>query len=152
MRKTLVALFTCAFAFGATALLPADVSPIASAYAKGGGGGGGHGGGSGHGGGAGHGGGLGGGQGAGKGSHTGNGMGLSDDHAGKATRDHGLSGNHYGSSRNSDNGHGTTTSGVAHSKDTRGLAKSTAISATTPGDHNTKGLSGAARNASKNDR
>ncbi len=38
MRKTLVALFTCAFAFGATALLPADVSPIASAYAKGGGG------------------------------------------------------------------------------------------------------------------
>jgi hypothetical protein len=66
---------------------------------------------------------------------------LASDHAGKATRDHGLSGNHYGSERNDDNGHGTTTSGIAHSKDTRGITKARAISASTPGDHNTKGLS-----------
>jgi hypothetical protein len=83
---------------------------------------------------------------------TGNGAGLAGDHAGKATRDHGVSGNHYGSSRNQDNGHGTTTSGIAQSKDTRGLTKSTAISGTTPGDHNAKGLSGAVQNSSKNDR
>jgi len=151
MRKPLVAVFACALAFGATALLPADISPIGSAYAKGGGGGGG--GGGGHGGG-GHGGGNGGGRGAGMGGHngTGNGAGLAGDHAGKATRDHGVSGNHYGSSRNQDNGHGTTTSGIAQSKDTRGLTKSTAISGTTPGDHNAKGLSGAVQNSSKNDR
>ena len=44
MKKTLVAVFTCALALGATALLPADVSPIGSAYAKGNGNGGGKGG------------------------------------------------------------------------------------------------------------
>ncbi|MBO2893180.1 hypothetical protein J5H61_20275, partial [Pseudomonas asiatica] len=37
MRKTLVAVFACALAFGATAMLPADISPMGSAYAKGGG-------------------------------------------------------------------------------------------------------------------
>ncbi|AFK67551.1 hypothetical protein [Pseudomonas putida] len=131
MKKPLVAVFACALALGMTAFLPADISPISSAYAKGGGGGG-------------HGGGMGG--------HSGSGKGVGSDHAGKATRDHGVSGNHYGSSRNSDNGHGTTTSGVAHSKDTRGLAKSTAISGTTPGDHNSKGLSNAVGSSSKNDR
>lgn len=144
MKKTLVAVFACALAFGATALLPADISPMGSAYAKGGGGGGGHGGG--------HGGGNGGGHGAGMGGRNGNGAGLAGDHAGKATRDHGLSGNHYGSSRNQDSGHGTTTSGIAQSKDTRGLTKSSAISGTTPGDHNAKGLSGAVQNSTKNDR
>lgn len=108
MRKTLVAVFACALAFGATALLPADISPMGSAYAKGGGGGGG-----------GHGGGNGGGHGAGMGGHndTGNGAGLAGDQAGKATRDHGVSGNHYGSLRNDDNGRGTTRSGIAHSKE-----------------------------------
>ncbi|MDH4548612.1 hypothetical protein [Pseudomonas sp. BN607] len=139
MRKPLVAVFACALALGLTAFLPADISPISSAYAKGGGGGG-------------HGGGNGGGHGGGKGGHSGNGKGLASDHAGKATRDHGVSGNRYGSSRNSDNGHGTTTSGIAHSKDTRGLSKSTAISGTTPGDHNAKGLSNAVGSSSKNDR
>ncbi|PVZ52947.1 hypothetical protein C9422_29325 [Pseudomonas sp. B1(2018)] len=64
-------------------------------------------------------------------------------------RDHGLSGNHYGSERNDDNGHGTTTSGIAHSKDTRGLSKAGAISASTPGEHNTKGLSKAGLSTSK---
>lgn len=101
MRKTLVAVFACALAFGATALLPADISPMGSAYAKGGGGGGGGHGGGGHGG----------------GNGTGNGAGLAGDHAGKATRDHGVSGNHYGSLRNDDNGRGTTRSGIAHSKE-----------------------------------
>ncbi|MNM41590.1 hypothetical protein D3C81_524090 [compost metagenome] len=89
MKKTLVAVFTCALAFGATALLPADMSPIGSAYAKG----------------------------AGKGGQNGNGAGYESDHAGKATRNHGESGNHYGSLRNDDNGRGTTRSGVAHSKE-----------------------------------
>lgn len=146
MRKPLVAVFACALALGMTAFLPADISPISPAYAKGGGGGGGHGGGGGNGGG------HGGGHAGGMGGHSGNGKGFGSDHAGRATRDHGVSGNHYGSSRNSDNGHGTTTSGVAHSKDTRGLAKSTAISRTTPGDHNSKGLSNAVGSSSKNDR
>ncbi|MGJ7548669.1 hypothetical protein [Pseudomonas alloputida] len=147
MRKPLVAAFACALVLGLTAFVPADLSPIGSAYAKGGGGGGG---GGGHGGG--NGGGHGGGHAGGMGGHNGNGMSAGSDHEGKATRDHGVSGNHYGSSRNSDKGHGTTTSGVAHSKDTRGLAKSTAISRTTPGDHNTKGLSNATVSSSKNDR
>ncbi|MFD2640958.1 hypothetical protein [Pseudomonas japonica] len=139
MRKPLVAVFACALTLGITAWVPADISPIASAHAKGGGGGGG-------------GGGHGGGHAGGMGGQGGNGKGSASDHAGKATRDHGVSGNHYGSSRNSDNGHGTTTSGVARSKDTRGLAKSTAISRTTPGDHNSKGLSNAVGSSSKNDR
>lgn len=150
MKKTLVAVFACAFVMGTAALLPADLSPIGSAYARGEGGGGGHGGGHGGGNGGGHGGGMG----AGNGSHGGksNGASFGGDHAGKATRDHGVSGNRYGSDRNDDNGHGTSTSGIAHSKDTRGLSKSTAISATTPGDHNAKGLSNAVRSSSKNDR
>ncbi|MFS2202841.1 hypothetical protein ACCD00_30485, partial [Pseudomonas sp. Pseusp3] len=70
-------------------------------------------------------------------------------HAGKSVRDHGLSGNHFGSERNDDNGRGTTTSGIAHSKDTRGVAKARAISASKPGDHNTKGLSKAGLSTSK---
>ncbi|WEZ86445.1 hypothetical protein P3R38_13020 [Pseudomonas sp. NyZ480] len=148
MKKTLVAVFACAFALGSAALLPADVSPIGAAYAKGGGKGGGHGGGNG----GGHGGGNGNGGGQGGMGGNGNGKGSTGEHAGKATRDHGVSGNHYGSTRNDDRGHGTATSGVAHSKDTRGLAKSTAVSRTTPGDHNTKGLSNAVRSSSKNDR
>ncbi|WP_150705506.1 hypothetical protein, partial [Pseudomonas fluorescens] len=80
---------------------------------------------------------------AGNASSSGHGKGLASDHAGKATRNHGISGNRYGSERNDDNGHGTTTSGIAHSKDTRGISKARAISASTPGDHNTKGLSNA---------
>jgi len=64
-------------------------------------------------------------------------------------RDHGISGNRYGSDRNSDNGHGTTTSGIAQSKDTRGLSKARAISESTPGDHNAKGLSKAGASTSK---
>lgn len=158
MKKTLVAVVACAFVLGATALLPADLSPIGSAYAKGNGGGGGNGGGNGggHGGGngSGHGGGNSGGKGGGQGGNHGsksNGANLGGEHAGKATRDHGLSGNHYGSTRNDDNGHGAVTSGVAHSKDTRGLSKATAISGTTPGDHNAKGLGNAMDSSSKND-
>ncbi|AXA25739.1 hypothetical protein [Pseudomonas putida] len=133
MRKPVLAVFACALALGMIPFVPADISPIGSAYAKGGGG-------------------HGGGHSGGMGGNSGNGKSAGSDHAGKATRDHGVSGNHYGSSRNTDNGHGTTTSGIAHSKDTRGLAKSTAISRTTPGDHNSRGLSNAVRSSSKNDR
>jgi hypothetical protein len=143
-NKNLVAVLSCALMLAAAPLLPDGLSIMGSAYAKdGGGGGGGNGGGNG----GGHGGGMGGGNGNGGAGHSGgsasngHGKGLASDHAGKSVRDHGESGNHYGSDRNSDRGHGTTTSGVAHSKDTRGLSKATAISATTPGDHNTKGLS-----------
>jgi len=139
MRKTFVAVFACAFALGATALLPAEFSPIGSAYAKDGGHGGGNGGGHG-------------GNGGGRGGQGSKGDGFGGDHAGKATRDHGVSGNHYGSDRNDDNGHGSATSGIAHSKDTRGLSKSTAISRTTPGDHNSKGLRNAVSSSSENDR
>ncbi|MCK8658333.1 hypothetical protein M1M08_25140, partial [Pseudomonas umsongensis] len=108
----------------------------------GGGNGGGHGGGNGGGHGGGH-------SGTGHSGSNGRGEGLSSDHAGKAVRDHGISGNRYGSDRNSDKGHGTTTSGIAHSKDTRGLTKATAISASTPGDHNAKGLSNAGASTAK---
>lgn len=137
MKHKLAAIFACTLALGATALLPADVSPIGSAYAKGGGG---------------HGGGNGGGHGGGMGGHDGGRSGFGGDHAGKASRDHGISGNRYGSLRNDGNGPGSVTSGVAYSKDTRGLSKSTAVSQTTPGDHNQKGLSNAVRSSSKNDR
>ncbi len=154
MKMSLVVAVACAFALGTTALLPADLSPIGSVYAKGGGGGGG-GNGGGHGGGnaGGNGGGHGGGKGGPGGNHGSNSNGASDggEHAGKATRDHGLSGNHYGSTKNDSKGYGQTTSSVAHSKDTRGLPKATAISATTPGTHNTKGLDGAGDNSSKHD-
>lgn len=138
MKKTLVVAAVCAFALGATALLPADLSPIGSVYAKGGGGGGGNGGGKG---------GMG-------GNHGSNSNGANDGgvHAGKATRDHGVSGKHYGQDRNDSEGHGSVTSGVAQSRDTRGLAKSRAISDTTPGTHNTKGLDNAVHSSTKNDR
>ncbi|WP_218189705.1 MULTISPECIES: hypothetical protein [unclassified Pseudomonas] len=189
MKKTLVVAAVCAFAFGATALLPADLSPIGSVYAGGNGGGGGGGGGnggghggggngSGHGGGnsAGHSGDNGGGDGDGNGHGNGKGKGAlghtsapSDgssgirgakrngkvegvEHAGKSTRDHGVSGKHSGTTRNDSKGHGATTASVAHSKDTRGLSKATAISDTTPGTHNIKGLDNAADSSSKNDR
>jgi len=147
MKKSLVVAVACAFALGTTALLPADLSPIGSAYAKGDGGG--HGGGNG----GGHGGSHGGGKGDAGGNHGSNSNGANDGgvHSGKATRDHGLIGNHYGSEKNDSKGHGQTTSSVAHSKDTRGLSKATAISATTPGTHNTKGLDNAADNSTKND-
>lgn len=77
---------------------------------------------------------------------------MASDHAGKATRNHGVSGNHYGSERNDDNGHGTATSGIANSKDTRGISKARAISTTTPGDHSVKGLSHAGPSGAKNPR
>ncbi|WEW98501.1 hypothetical protein P3T65_01990 [Pseudomonas nitroreducens] len=152
MKMSLVVAVACAFALGTTALLPADLSPIGSVYAKGGGGGG-NGGGHGGGNAGGNGGGHGGGKGGPGGNHGSNSNGANDggEHAGKATRDHGLSGNHYGSTKNDSKGHGQTTSSVAHSKDTRGLSKATAISATTPGTHNTKGLDGAGDNSSKHD-
>ena len=153
-NKSLVAVMSCALMLAAAPLLPNDLSVINSAFAKegGGGGGGGHGGGNGGGSGGGHSGGAGGGH-AGSGHAGGNGNGrangLDSDHAGKATRNHGVSGNHYGSERNDDNGHGTTTSGIAHSKDTQGLSKARAISTSTPGDHNTKGLSQGGPSGSK---
>jgi hypothetical protein len=74
---------------------------------------------------------------------------LSSDHAGKAVRDRGLSGNHYGNDRNGDSGHGSVTSGIANSRDTRGVTKASAISTSTPGDHNAKGLSNARTSTSK---
>lgn len=136
-NKSLVAVMSCALMLAAAPLLPADLSIINSAAAKEGGGG--HGGGGGGGGNGG--GGREGSDHAGNTSSNGRGKGLASDHAGKATRSHGISGNHFGSERNDDNGHGIATSGVAHSKDTRGIDKARAISDTTPGDHNTKGLS-----------
>jgi hypothetical protein len=148
-NKSLIAVMSCALMLAAAPLLPADLSIMNAAYAKEGGGGG-HGGGGGGGNGGGHGGaGSGGGKGSGHGdsdhdagsASNGRGNGLSSDHAGKAVRDHGISGNHFGSDRNHDRGRGTTTSGIAHSKATRGITKASAISTSTPGDHNTKGLS-----------
>ncbi|MGH8385258.1 MAG: hypothetical protein ACRESJ_07140 [Pseudomonas sp.] len=156
-NKSLVAVMSCALMLAAAPLLPADLSIINSAAAKEGGG---HGGGGGGGNGGGHGGGNGGGNGgvgggrsgsdhAGNDSSNGRGKGLASDHVGKATRNHGESGNHYGSERNDDNGHGVATSGIAHSKDTRGMSKARAISATTPGEHNTKGLNQGGPSGSK---
>lgn len=151
-NKSLVAVMSCVMALAAAPLLPAGLSIMGSAYAKdggghGGGNGGGHGGG--NGGGNGNGGGRSGSGHAGNADSNGRGKGLDADHAGKAVRDHGTSGNHFGSDRNSDRGHGTTTSGIAHSKDTRGVTKATAISTSTPGDHNSKGLSKAGTSGSK---
>ncbi|WP_259740155.1 hypothetical protein [Pseudomonas brassicacearum] len=138
---------------------------------EGGGHGGGNGGGNGGGGsGGGNGGGSGGGAHGGEGHSAGaksNGRaeGQESDHDGRAVRDHGLSGkhigrdrddhlgrdrddhlgrdrdDHVGRDRDDHRGHGAVTSGIAHSKATRGVTKATAISATTPGDHNAKGLS-----------
>ncbi|SEF02228.1 hypothetical protein SAMN04490198_4419 [Pseudomonas palleroniana] len=140
-KKSLVAVVSCAMLFAAAPLLPAGLSVMASAYAKDGGG---HGGGGGNGGGAGH---------AGTGHAAGSeGKGLAEgheaDHQGRAVRDHGVSGNHVGRALKNDRGHGLATSGVAHSKTTQGLSKATAISATTPGDHNLKGLSQAGTSTS----
>ncbi|OPA87908.1 hypothetical protein BFW88_18055 [Pseudomonas fluorescens] len=137
-NKSLVAVLSCAMMFAAAPLLPADLSIMNSAYAKGSGGGGGGGNGGGNGGGH-------SGSDHGSSDSNGRGNGLSSDHAGKAVRDRGESGNRYGS----DSGHGSTTSGIAHSKDTRGVAKATAISTSTPGEHNAKGLSNAGTSTSK---
>ncbi|TFF13937.1 hypothetical protein EXW72_07205 [Pseudomonas sp. BCA14] len=133
-KKSLVAVVSCAMMFAAAPLLPAGLSVVASAYAKDGGG---HGGGGNGGGGGGH---------AGAGHSAGSaGKGLAEgheiDHDAKGVRDHGVSGNHVGRGLKNDQGHGLATSGVAHAKTTQGLSKATAISATTPGDHNAKGLS-----------
>ncbi|VVN91272.1 hypothetical protein [Pseudomonas fluorescens] len=158
-KKNLMVVAVCALMLAGTTMLPGELSLISSAQAQGGGngggggGGGGHGGGNGGGNGGGHGGGNGGGAGHSGGSAgSGIGKGLSSDHAGKAVRDRGDSGKHYGSTRNDDNGHGSVTSSVAHDSDTRGLTKATAISRTTPGDHNTKGLRNAGASSIKNDR
>jgi hypothetical protein len=154
-NKTLVAVMSCAMMLAAAPLLPAGLSVMNAAYAKdggGGGNGGGGGGGNGGGNGGGHGGGTGGGHSGsdhGSANSNGRGNGLSSDHAGKSVRDHGESGNHYGNDRNGERGHGTTTSGIAHSKDTRGVTKASAISTSTPGDHNAKGLSKAGTSVSK---
>ncbi len=78
--------------------------------------------------------------------------GQESDHAGRAVRDHGIKGHHTGLARNAHKGHGLATSGIAHAKTTHGLTKATAISATTPGDHNTKGLSKAVTSSTKLDR
>lgn len=152
-KKNLMVVAVCALMLAGTTMLPGELSLISSAQAQGGGngGGGGHGGGNG----GGHGGGSGGGHSGGS-AGSGIGKGLSSDHAGKAVRDRGDSGKHYGSTRNDDNGHGSVTSSVtssvAHDSDTRGLTKATAISRTTPGDHNTKGLRNAGASSIKNDR
>ncbi|KPA92067.1 hypothetical protein PF66_01651 [Pseudomonas asplenii] len=141
-KTNLIAVMSCFMMFATAPLLPAQLSLMTSAYAKGGGGGGGGGnGGGGHGG---HGGEGGGHAGAGRSASAegrGQALGHQSDHVGKAVRDHGVSGQHTGLARNGSKGHGVATSGVAHSKATQGLSKATAISATTPGDHNAKGLS-----------
>lgn len=154
-KKRFVAVMSCVMMFAAAPLLPSGLSIMASAYAKDGGGHGGNGGG-GAGGGGSHGGGAGnaghGGDNAGhSGSASNNGRaeGQEADHAGRAVRDHGVSGRHAGRDHGAERGHGATTSGVAHSKTTRGLSKATAISATTPGDHNAKGLSKAGVSTSR---
>ncbi|WP_253912005.1 hypothetical protein [Pseudomonas sp. CVAP len=144
-NKKLAAAMSCVLMLAAAPLLPAGLSVMGTAYAKEGGG---HGGGNGGGGGNGSG---GGGGHAGTG-HAGEGHsagaksngraeGQETDHDGRAVRDHGLSGKHLGRDRVAHRGHGAVTSGIAHSKATRGVTKATAISATTPGDHNAKGLS-----------
>lgn len=155
-KKNLVVAVSCVMMFAAAPLLPAELSIMGSAYAKdgGGGGGGGHGGGAG--GGGSHGGSAGsaghGGDSAGhSASNASNGRaeGQEADHEGRAVRDHGVSGQHTGRAHKTDSGHGIATSGVANSKATKGLSKATAISATTPGDHNTKGLSKASLSTDK---
>ena len=132
-KKNLMVVAVCALMLAGTTMLPGELSLVSSAEAANGGGG--TGGGAGHSGGA-----------------VGNGKGLSSDHAGKAVRDRGDSGKHYGGTRNDANGHGSVTSDVAHDRDTRGLSKATAISRTTPGDNNTKGLRNAGASSIKNDR
>jgi len=170
-KRNLVAVMSCVMMFAAAPLLPAELSVMASAYAKEGGGGNGNGGGNGGGGGNGN-----GGHGGESGGHAGAGhsasshsRGLAEgqetnhdakavrdrdsksvrDHDGKAVRDHGVRGHHTGRGHKSSRGHGVATSSVAHSKTTRGLSKATAISATKPGDHDDKGLGQAASSTAK---
>ncbi|ROM70487.1 hypothetical protein BK653_00935 [Pseudomonas brassicacearum] len=146
-KKSLVAVAVCALMLGASALLPADLSPIGASYAAGGGNGGGHGGGGGNGGG------NGGGKGSGKsGESSGLGKGLDSDHVGTATRDHGVSGKHSGTTRTDRTSKASLTSGIAKDRDTRGLTKASAISTATPGTHNTKGLTNGTSSSIKNDR
>ncbi|WPU15618.1 hypothetical protein ROJ01_07475 [Pseudomonas aeruginosa] len=96
-KHTLFAVAALGLLFAGSTLLPGELSPVGSAYAKGGNGG-------------------------------GNGGGHSS------------------------KGHGSATSGIASSRDSRGLSQASAISATTPGDHNSKGLSNAIGSSTKNDR
>ncbi|MCG6574804.1 hypothetical protein EGM97_08795 [Pseudomonas sp. AF32] len=79
---------------------------------------------------------------------------MSSDHSGTRTRDHGLSGKHTGTTRTdrTSETHASVTSSIAKDRDTRGLTKASAISATTPGTHNTKGLTNATSSSIKNDR
>ncbi|UZD98959.1 hypothetical protein [Pseudomonas mediterranea] len=150
-KKSLIAAAVCTLMLGASALLPADLSPIGASYAAAGGNGGGHGGGNG----GGSGGGNGGGKGSGKSSDSsGHGKGLSSDHTGTATRtrDHGVSGKHTGITRTDRASHASVTSSIANDRDTRGLTKASAISGSTPGTHNTKGLTNAIGSSIKNDR
>ncbi len=153
-KKSLIAVAVCALAFGASALLPAELSPIGSSYAAGGnGGGGGHGGGNGGGNGGGHGGGIGGGQDHDKsGDSSGLGKGLVSDHT---EYPHPRSwperqAHWYHSHR--PHQQGSLTSSIANDRDTRGLTKASAISTATPGTHNTKGLTNATTSSIKNDR
>ena len=92
-KHTLFAVAALGLLFAGSTLLPGELSPVGSAYAKGGNGGG-----------------------------------------------------------HSSKGHGSAPSGIASSRDSRGLSQASAISATTPGDHNSKGLSNAIGSSTKNDR
>lgn len=138
-KKSLIAVAVCALMLGASVLLPADLSPIGASYAAGNGDGSGNGTGNGK-----------------PGDSSGQGAGLSSDHTGTATRkrDQGVSGKHTGTTRTTraSKGHGTPTSGTAKGRDTRGLPKSSANSATPPGTHDTKGQNKATSSSIKNDR
>ncbi|MCU1750816.1 hypothetical protein [Pseudomonas sp. 6D_7.1_Bac1] len=180
LKKTnLVAVMSCVMMLAAAPLLPVSFAYAKDGGSHGGGNGSGGsgGGGSGGGNGAGHGGDAGGSGGRGEGhsadagskgraegkeaDHDGRAVrdhglsglkeGQESDHAGRAVRDHGVKGHHTGRTRNDSKGLGVATSGVAHSKTTHGLAKATAISATKPGDHDSKGLSKAATSTTKVD-
>ncbi|HIE1764555.1 TPA: hypothetical protein ACXJU8_004206 [Pseudomonas aeruginosa] len=104
-KHTLFAVAALGLLFAGSTLLPGELSPVGSAYAKGGNGG---------------------------GNGGGHGGGNLGGHSSK--------------------GHGSATSGIASSRDSRGLSQASAISATTPGDHNSKGLSNAIGSSTKNDR
>lgn len=139
-KKSLIAVAVCALMLGASALLPADLSLIGTSYAAGNGDGSGNGAGNGK-----------------PGDSSGQGAGLSSDHTGtaKRTRDHGVSGKHTGTTRataGTRKSQGSPTSSTANNRDTRGLTKSSAVSNTTPGTHNTKGQNKATSSSIKNDR
>lgn len=127
-KKSLIAVAVCALMLGASALLPADLSPIGASYAAGGGD-------------------NGAGNGNKPGDPAGDGVGLSSDHKGTATRtpDHGVSSKHTGTSRTS-KGNGSPTPGTAKNRNTRSSSKSPAVPATKPGTHNTKGQTNAPQN------